>query len=88
VHFVGVTLLYKYYDMRTGNTTDGMYLFLIICTLVLSFWIGDLLRKKILSHLVLESYWSQNLSAAVGILVEIIIIITGVSAGFLLIRLV
>ena len=74
--------------MKTGNPIDGMYFFLLILPFVLSFWIGDLLRKKILSHLILESYWSQNLSTFAGILVEIIIIITGVSVGFLLIKLV
>jgi hypothetical protein len=74
--------------MRTGNTIDGMYFFLLVIPFVLSFWIGDLLRKKSVSHLVLESYWSQNLSTFVGILVEILIIITGVSIGFLLIKLV
>jgi hypothetical protein len=74
--------------MRTGNPIDGMYFFLLIIPLVLSFWSGDLLRKKILSHLVLESNWSQNLSTFVGILVEILIIITGVSVAFLLIKLV
>jgi hypothetical protein len=74
--------------MRSGNTMDGMYLFLLIIPFVISFWIGDLLRRKIYSHLVLESYWSQNLSTFVGTLVEILIIITGVSAGFLLIKLV
>jgi hypothetical protein len=74
--------------MRTGNPIDGMYLFLLIFPIILSIWIGDLLRKKILCHLVLESYRSQNISAIVGILIEIIIIITGVSVGFLLIKLV
>ncbi len=74
--------------MRTGNPIDGMYFFLLIFPIVLSLWIGDLLRKKILSHLVLESYWSHNLSTFVGILVEIIIIITGVSIGLILIKLV
>jgi len=74
--------------MRTGNTIDGMYFFLLFIPFVLSFWIGDLLRKKIVSHLVLESYWSQNISTFVGILVEILIIITGVSIGLLLTKLV
>ena len=74
--------------MRTGNPIDGMYFFLLIIPLVLSFWSGDLLRKKILSHVVLESNWSQNLSTFVGILVEILIVITGVSVAFLLIKLV
>jgi hypothetical protein len=74
--------------MKTGNPIDGMYFFLLILPVVLSFWIGDLLRKKILSHLILESYWRQDLSTLVGILVEIIIIISGVSVGFLLIKLV
>ena len=88
MHFVSVTLPFKYYGMRTGNPIDGMYLFLLIVPLVLGFWSGDLVRKKILSHLVLESYWSRNLSTFVGVLVEIMIIMTGVSVGFLLIKLV
>jgi hypothetical protein len=74
--------------MRTGNTIDGMYFFLLVIPFALSFWIGDLLRKRIESHLVLEAYRSQNLSTFVGILVEILIILTGVSIGFLLINLV
>jgi hypothetical protein len=74
--------------MRTGNTIDGMYFLLLVIPFLLSFWIGDLLRKKIVSHLVLESYWSQSLSNFVGILVDFLIIITGISAGFLLIKLV
>jgi hypothetical protein len=74
--------------MRTGNTIDGMYFLLLVIPFVLSFWIGDLLRKKIVSHLVLESYWSQKNSTFVGILIEFLIIITGVSVGFLLIKLV
>lgn len=74
--------------MRTGNPIDGMYFFLLVIPFFLSFWIGDLSRKKIVSHLVLESYWSQNLSAFLGIIVETLIIATGVSVGFLLIKLV
>ena len=74
--------------MRTGNPIDGMYFFLLIIPFLLSTWFGDLLRKKIISHLVLENYWSQNLSSFVGILTEIIIIIVGVSIGLLLIKLV
>jgi len=74
--------------MRTGNPIDGMYFLLLIIPFVLSYWIGDLLRKKILSHLVFESNWSQDISTFIGILVEIIIIITGASVGFLLIKLV
>jgi hypothetical protein len=74
--------------MRTGNTIDGMYFLLLVIPFILSFWIGDLLRKKIVSHLVLESYWSQSLSNFVGILIYFLIIITGISVGFLLIKLV
>jgi hypothetical protein len=74
--------------MRTGNPIDGMYFFFLIIPFILSLWIGDHLRKKILSQLVLENYCSQNLSTFVGILVEILIIITGVSLGLLLIKLV
>jgi hypothetical protein len=74
--------------MRTGNTTDGMYFFLLVIPFVLSFWIGDLVRIKIVSHLILESFWSKSLSGFAGILVEILIITTGVSVGFLLIILI
>jgi hypothetical protein len=74
--------------MRTGNTTDGLYFFLLILPLVLSYLVGELLRKKIVSHFVLESNWSQNLPMLIGNLVEVLIIITGVLAGFLLIKLI
>ncbi len=74
--------------MKTGNPIDGMYFFLLIIPFILSIWFGDLSRKKIISHLVLENYWSQNLSSFVGILTEIIIIIIGASIGLLLIKLV
>jgi len=74
--------------MRTGNVNDGMYFFLLVIPVVLSFWIGEILRKKIVSHLVLDSNWSQNLPTLIGNFVEILIIIMGVSVGFLLIKLV
>jgi hypothetical protein len=74
--------------MRTGNTSDGLYFFLLVLPFVLSFLVGELLRKKIVSRLVLESSWNQNLPTLVGNLVEILIIIIGVSVGFLLIKLI
>jgi hypothetical protein len=74
--------------MKTGNTADGLYFFLLVLPMVLSFLVGELLRKKIISRLVLESNWSQNLPILVGNFVEILIIIIGVSVGFLLIKLV
>ena len=74
--------------MKTGNPIDGMYFFLLIIPFAVSFWIGDLLRRKILSHLVLESHYSQYLSTFVGVFEEILIIITGVSLGLLLIKLI
>jgi hypothetical protein len=74
--------------MRSGNTLDGMYFFLLVIPFVLSLWMGDLLRKKIVNYLVLESEWSQSLSSFFGIAAEILIIISGVSAGFLLVKLV
>jgi hypothetical protein len=72
--------------MRTGNPGDGMYFFLFIIPFLLSIWSGDLLRKKILSYLVLENYWSQSLSGLVGILAEIFIVLAGFSVGILLIK--
>jgi hypothetical protein len=74
--------------MRTGNTTDGLYFFLFVLPLVISFLVGELLRKKIVSRLVLDSFWVQNRPTLVGNLVEILIIITGASVGFLLLKLV
>jgi len=74
--------------MKTGNTADGLYFFLLVLPIVLSFLVGELLRKKIVSRLVLESNWSQNLPILVGNFVEILMVITGVSVGFLLIKLV
>jgi hypothetical protein len=73
--------------MRSGNSIDGMYFLFIVIPFALSFWIGDLLRKKLIFHLVLESYCSQNFSTFIGIMVEIIIIITGTVAGLFLIKL-
>ncbi len=67
---------------------DGMYLFLLLIPIVSGILIGDYLRRKIISHLVLGSYWSQNSSTVVGILVEFLSIVSGVLAGFLLIKLV
>jgi hypothetical protein len=74
--------------MRTGNPIDGMYFFVLVIPVALSIWVGSLIRKKIVSQWNLESYWSQNLPAFAGILVEILIIIAGVSVGFLLIKVV
>jgi hypothetical protein len=73
--------------MRTGNSIDGLYFLLIIIPFVLSFWFGDLTRRKILSYLVIENYLSQSLSSFVGILAEFLIIITGIAMGLLLVRL-
>jgi len=74
--------------MRTGNPIDGAYFLLLVVPFLLSFWLGDFLRKKIEKQLVLQSYFGQNISILIGILAEILIIVTGVSTGFLLIKLV
>jgi hypothetical protein len=55
---------------------------------VLSIWAGDLLRKRIVCHLHSDLFWSQNLSATVGVSVQVLIMITGVFAGYFLIRLI
>jgi hypothetical protein len=74
--------------MRTGNTMDGMYLFLLLLPIVIGILTGDYLRRKIISHLVLESFWSQHSSTLVGIVVEFLLIVSCVLAGFLLVKLV
>ena len=74
--------------MRAGNPLDGAYFLLLFVPFMLSLWAGDLLRKKIVFHLLLYSYWSQNLSAFVGISVQILIMIIGVIVGSFLTKLI
>jgi hypothetical protein len=74
--------------MRTGNTTDGMYLFLFLIPFIISLLTGDLVRKKILSSIASENIYSKNLSMLAGVSAELLVIAAGVSVGFLLIFLV
>ena len=74
--------------MRVGNPMDGAYFLLLIVPFMLSLWVGDLLRKKIVFHLLLYSYLGQNLSAFVGISVQILIMIIGVIVGSFLTKLI
>jgi hypothetical protein len=74
--------------MRTGNPIDGMYILLLVVPFLLSLWIGDLLRKKIVSHLVMQSSCNYNTSSFVGVIVETIILIIGIIIGLLLIKIV
>lgn len=74
--------------MRTGNPIDGMYILLLVVPFLLSLWGGDILRKKIISHLVIQSACNQNISSFVGVVVETIILIIGVLIGLLLIKIV
>jgi len=67
---------------------DGAYFLLLIVPFMLSLWVGDLLRKRIVFHLLLYSYWGQNLSAFVGISVQILIMIIGVLIGSFLTKLI
>jgi hypothetical protein len=71
--------------MKTGNPIDGMYIFLIVIPLMVSLWGGDMLRKKIISHLVADSHWNHTVSSFVGIAVETVILAFGIMAGLLLI---
>jgi hypothetical protein len=74
--------------MRAGNQMDGLYFFLLFAPIVLSIWAGDLLRKRIVSHLLLDCFWSQYLSVFIGVSVQILIMITGVLAGYFLVKLI
>ena len=74
--------------MRASNQMDGLYFFLLFAPIVLGIWAGDLLRKRIVGHLRLDYFWSQNLSATVGVSIQILIIITGVLIGYFLIKLI
>jgi uncharacterized membrane protein YciS (DUF1049 family) len=72
--------------MRTGNPIDGMYILLLVIPFLLSLWGGDILRKKIVTHLALQSSCNHNISSFLGILAETIILIAGVLTGLLFIR--
>ena len=74
--------------MRVGNPMDGAYFLLLFVPFMLGLWAGDLLRKKIVYHLLLDRYWSQNLSSFVGVSVQILIIIIGVLVGSFLTKLI
>jgi hypothetical protein len=74
--------------MRSGNQMDGMYFFLLFAPIVLSILGGDFLRKRIIYHLRLDCFWSQNLSATIGVSVQVLIMITGVLVGYLLVKLI
>ena len=67
---------------------DGMYFFLLFAPIVLSIWVGDLLRKRIVCHLRLDRFWSQNLSATAGVSAQILIMLIGVLVGYFLIKLI
>lgn len=72
--------------MKTGNTTDGLYLFLLIVPIIISLWTSGIVRKKIESSLVLHGHC--NISSCLGISGEILTIITGLITGILLLGLV
>ena len=74
--------------MRTGNPMDGAYFLLLFVPFMLSLWMGDVLRKKIVYHLISDHYWSQNPSAFVGISLQILIMITGFLVGSFLTKLI
>jgi len=74
--------------MRISNQLDGAYFFLLFVPFLLSFWVGDLLRKKIVHHLLLERSWSHSLSAVIGFALQSLIMIIGVLIGFFLTKLI
>jgi hypothetical protein len=74
--------------MRTPGPMDGSYFFLFAVPFMLSIWVGDLLRKKIVQHLLLDRYCSQNLSSFVGASVQISIMIIGIMVGYFLTKLI
>ena len=64
---------------------DGLYLLLILMPIVSSLIGGDFMRKKIVHQLLLsDGFWSQNLSAFIGVSAQILIIITGVLVSYFL----
>jgi hypothetical protein len=74
--------------MRASNQMDGLYFFLLFAPIVLSIWAGYLLRERIVCHLHSDCFWNQNLSIFIGVSVQILIMMTGVLAGYLLVILI
>jgi len=67
--------------MKTSyNPDDSLYFILIAISLVISLWLGDLLRIKIQA-----SNMNQKLALFTGVFVEILTTITGLLIGLLLI---
>ncbi len=65
---------------------DGLYFFLLFIPIFLSIWAG-FISKKIVYHLILDRFGSQNLSAFVGVSVQILIMIVGILVGYFLVKL-
>lgn len=74
--------------MRTGNPLDGMYFLLLAVPFLLSLWLGDFVRKKIISRLVLQSPYGHYLSSCAGAVAEIVIITAGILTGLILIKMI
>jgi hypothetical protein len=74
--------------MRSGNPLDGAYFFLLFGPFVLSICLGDILRRKIIGHLLLDRFESHNISTFVGFSAQILIMIIGVLAGYFLTKLI
>jgi hypothetical protein len=74
--------------MRSGNPMDGAYFFLLFAPFVLSIWVGVILRRKIVGHLLLDRFGSQNISTFIGFSSQILIMIIGVLVGYFLTKLI
>ena len=70
--------------MRSGNTMDGMYFFLLITPFIIGIWAGGLLKKNIINHLLLAQCRSQNLSVLAGVSTQILVMLIGLLSGLFL----
>lgn len=72
--------------MRTGNPTDGMYLFLLLIPIMTGILAGGYFKRKIISHLLLETSCSHISSGFAANVVQFLTIVSGFLLGFLLVR--
>jgi hypothetical protein len=72
--------------MRTGNPIDGMYILLFVVPIMIGLWAGDILRKKVISHLVADSNCNHTISSFVGIVVETVVLVFSILIGLFLIK--
>lgn len=72
--------------MRTGNSMDGMYLFLLLIPIVAGILAGDYFKRMIISHVHPENSCLHFSSFIAANIVQFLTIVSGILLGLLLVR--